>query len=610
MRSDDAGGGSLDEQLERLEALGCRIDREFSFDDGLGPIARSHLRDRLADYRDRLGRLRQESYDPIVEFDDAVGLLDRYGVLSKEIVDTLRRASDSGDESLRSGFDALRDDAARIRRGVSQLRHEVATVYHVELERMANRRVSLNPFKRLDVEERMEAHRRAHTMLSERLDVIEGVIAGYHDISFPPYVQDAPDDSPRVVTRPRRTVDEVVRDRYESHRASHLRSVGTADIIIPLCKDALSCDAPARFEELVHRLKGKCQDVLSVSRFSYVPFASMRVPANEEENIVRVFSSRSMRTFLDGIGVHVQGKLARSNIYVIPELLSDPLPVRSSAAGYIHPPLWSQRSIRSVEANEVARGTGVRIGIIDTGCDYHHPAISGAFDPADPGWDVRRGNGQPMDRDGHGTHVAGTAAARAFGVAPEASLVAVRVLENGSGSDTDIMNGIEYCIKHDIRVMNMSLGGPGSSVAFAQLCDHAYRSGFFMFASAGNDGSCEYPNYPAAYQGVFAVGAYDQSEVRASFSTGGDYVVCVMPGVDIESSVPGGVYDSMSGTSMAAPHATGVGALALSIERSLKPEYLRSLINAGTLTEVIGDGDPIWYGYGKLRADKVVEHVG
>src|SRR5439155_17729046 len=185
---------------------------------------------------------------------------------------------------------------------------------------------------------------------------------------------------------------------------------------------------------------------------------------------------------------------------------------------------------------------------------------------------------KPLDDHGHGTHVAGIIAARdngfgVIGVAPEATLYAVKVLDaNGSGSFSAVASGIVWAVKNGMHVINMSLGGSSYSQALADAVAAASAAGVLVVSAAGNAGCCDTVLYPAKLPGSMAVAAVDVNDQRASFSSTGVEVDVAAPGVAILSTVPTGScklcdssgYRTLSGTSMATPHVSGVGALLMS----------------------------------------------
>lgn len=252
-------------------------------------------------------------------------------------------------------------------------------------------------------------------------------------------------------------------------------------------------------------------------------------------------------------------------------------------------------------------GSGVKVAVLDTGISSSHEDLNVAG-----GASFVSGEPDPFtDGNSHGTHVAGTIAGvnnnlGVLGVAPNVSLYAVKVLDsNGSGSYSGIAQGVEWAIDNNIDVVNMSLGGSRGSTTLEQAMTNAYNSGVLLVAAAGNEGSKGKKNtigYPAKYDTVLAVGAVDQDRNRASFSSVGDELEVMAPGVSIYSSVPGNSYDYYNGTSMASPHVAGAAALILSSNNSLSNVDVRSILN-DTATPL---GTAFYYGNGFINVQEAV----
>ena len=214
-------------------------------------------------------------------------------------------------------------------------------------------------------------------------------------------------------------------------------------------------------------------------------------------------------------------------------------------------------------------GTGVKVAVIDTGVDYLHPELAPNFAG---GFDFLNNDSDPMDDNGHGTHVSGIVVAARdgvgmMGVAPSASLYALKVLgSNGVGSWSGIIAALDWSVGHGISVANLSLGSatdPGFTVRNA--FDNAAKAGVFIVASAGNSGAgVDTVNYPGHFDSVVAVGSTTVLDDLSSFSSTGPTVALSAPGSAVYSTLLGGGYGYLSGTSMAAPHVAGVAALALS----------------------------------------------
>ncbi|MEM2924602.1 MAG: S8 family serine peptidase [Methanocellales archaeon] len=265
------------------------------------------------------------------------------------------------------------------------------------------------------------------------------------------------------------------------------------------------------------------------------------------------------------------------------------------------------------------KGTGIKVAILDTGIQYDHPDlkanIKGGVNFV--GW-TRDGNTNPKywtDKNGHGTHVAGIVAAvnntiGVVGVAPEASLYAVKVLNDaGSGYYSDIVQGIEWSINNNMQIISMSFGGTSDSQALKDACDKAKKRGIVLIAAAGNSGDGN-PNtdnvlYPAKYDSVIAVAATDSSDSVPSWSSDGSEVDVAAPGVSILSTYKGSSYATMSGTSMAAPHVTGTVALMLSA--GVKGDIQSKL--QSTAWDIVVPGPDVFSGYGRIDAARAVSEL-
>jgi subtilisin family serine protease len=214
--------------------------------------------------------------------------------------------------------------------------------------------------------------------------------------------------------------------------------------------------------------------------------------------------------------------------------------------------------------------TNVNAYIIDTGIDTTHPDLTVVKHVNFTGWF----GGGNRDCHGHGTHVAGTVGAKdntqdVVGVAPGAPLTGVKVLAcNGSGSTSGVIKGVDWVRANAIKpaIANLSLGG-GASTALDNAVKALADSGVFVSVAAGNSGADACNSSPAragVHNGVMTVAATDSTDKEASWSNYGPCVDLWAPGVSILSTRRGGGTTTMSGTSMAAPHAGGTGALYLS----------------------------------------------
>lgn len=227
---------------------------------------------------------------------------------------------------------------------------------------------------------------------------------------------------------------------------------------------------------------------------------------------------------------------------------------------------WGVDRIDAELVHPTNKGTGIKVAILDTGIDLSHPDLNVAGNVT-----FVSGTTSGNDDNGHGTLVAGIAAALdndigVIGVAPEASLYAVKVLGlNGGGYMSDIMSGLQWAIDNGMQVINMSFGGgPWPSTAI-DLLNIAYNAGIVLVAGAGNSGNPGGTGdniiYPARYDTVIAVGATDEANSRLSSSGTGYTLELAAPGNNIYSTALGGGYGYLGLTSAASPHVAGAAAL-------------------------------------------------
>lgn len=242
---------------------------------------------------------------------------------------------------------------------------------------------------------------------------------------------------------------------------------------------------------------------------------------------------------------------------------------------------WGVRQIKAPQAWGTTTGHRVHIGVIDTGADYRHPDLRQSLMRGVNF--VHRGM-PPYDDNGHGTHIAGTIAAAnqmygIIGVAPRALIHPVKSFdENGAAYVSDIINGIEWCVRNGMHIINMSFGMKSRSKSLLQAVTQAYQSGVTVVASSGNDAKRKSVDYPARYSQTISVGATDRLRRIAPFSNRGQFVDIYAPGEKIVSSWIKGQYHEMSGTSMATSHISGAIALLLAVRPRLKPGEIKALL--------------------------------
>lgn len=230
---------------------------------------------------------------------------------------------------------------------------------------------------------------------------------------------------------------------------------------------------------------------------------------------------------------------------------------------------WGLLQAGIPEAHKLTKGAGIKIAVLDTGSSDHRDLAPNIIDS----WDAT-GHGNPMDFQGHGTHVGGIIAALdneegVLGVAPESKLYCIKVLDNsGHGGYAAIAAGIRKAIEYGVDIINMSLGSPRNPTdpSFHQAIKEAHDAGIFIVAAAGNDGGRI--NFPARYNEVIAVGAINQNGDLCSFTSLGPEMSVVAPGDNIYSTWLNNQYAVLKGTSQAAPFVSGLIALILSKHRN------------------------------------------
>jgi subtilisin family serine protease len=236
-------------------------------------------------------------------------------------------------------------------------------------------------------------------------------------------------------------------------------------------------------------------------------------------------------------------------------------------------------------------GSGVTAYIIDTGILTSHSDFGGrASVGVDEIGDGRNG----IDCNGHGTHVSGTVGGTKYGVAKSVSLVAVRVLDcGGSGYWSQVIAGLDWVAANRVlpAVANMSLGG-GASSSVDDAVRGMIASGVATAVAAGNGNAggvaqdaCKYS--PARVAEAMTIGATDKTDTRASWSNYGNCVDWFGPGVGITSDWLNGGTNTISGTSMATPHTTGVAAQYLSLNPGATPAAVRSALAANATKGVV-----------------------
>jgi subtilisin family serine protease len=241
-----------------------------------------------------------------------------------------------------------------------------------------------------------------------------------------------------------------------------------------------------------------------------------------------------------------------------------------------------------------ATGKGVHGYVIDTGIDATHKEFTGRMGE---GFSAL-GDGDPADDEGHGTHVAGTIGGTEFGIAKAVTLHSVRVLRNGSGSDSDVIRGVDWVTEHARQngwpaVANMSLGGSPAPALDLAVC-RSIEAGISYAIAAGNESQNACNSTPARVLQSISAGATDRGDRGASFSNTGECVSVFAPGVDITSARRFGGSTTLSGTSMASPHVAGTAALCLERHPGDAAAVKRCVLDSASRDKLsgIGSGSP------------------
>lgn len=287
---------------------------------------------------------------------------------------------------------------------------------------------------------------------------------------------------------------------------------------------------------------------------------------------------------------------------------------------YYSPYQWHMTRIGMEAAWDINAGSGAIVAVVDTGVKQTLADLAGTSFMA--GWDFVNNDNNPLDDEGHGSHVCGTIAQSTnnsvgvTGIAYNATIMPVKVLDaTGSGTYDWIANGIIYATDHGADVINMSLGGSSSTTALQDAVNYAWNNGVVVVCAAGNNGVST-PFYPAAYTNSISVSAINSADAKASYSNYGSTIdICGPGGDDVDRNGDGymdGVlqntfgttgdgYYFYTGTSMACPHVAGVAALLKSQDGTRTNTTIRSILQNSA--EDLGTaGWDQYFGYGLVDA--------
>lgn len=228
---------------------------------------------------------------------------------------------------------------------------------------------------------------------------------------------------------------------------------------------------------------------------------------------------------------------------------------------------------------KLSQGEDVVIAVIDTGCDINHADLKNNIVK---GINFVEKGSDPIDRNGHGTHVSSTIAASnngfgMVGVAPKAKIMPVKSLDDSGGGDLkNVVDGIIWAADQSVDIITMSLGSPGSAAPLEDAINYAASKGCIIFCAAGNSGPSKDIMYPAKYNHTIAIGAIDENLERTNFTCSGDSLDFLAPGHNIMGCAPNNRYALMSGTSMSNPFAAGCAALLCSYNKKYHKYNLKN----------------------------------
>ncbi|HEY0710375.1 MAG TPA: S8 family serine peptidase [Polyangia bacterium] len=314
---------------------------------------------------------------------------------------------------------------------------------------------------------------------------------------------------------------------------------------------------------------------------------------------------------------------------------NDPSYSSSGSWGQPYDDLYGLKAIGTTAAWDTSRGLGVVVAVTDSGVDYNHPDLKANIwtNPGEVagngldddnngyvddvrGWDFigpdatsPTPDNDPADSTGHGTHVAGTIAAvgnnglGVVGVAFRSKVIPLRALDDtGTGTDSTLASAIIYAADRGADVINASWGGEGSSQALTDAVNYAHALGAVFVASAGNLAKDVNGFSPANLTNAIAVASLSPTNTLSSFSNFGNKIEVAAPGEDILSlEAFSGGYMTQEGTSMAAPHVSGVAALVIAAHPTFTQEQVRQVLRISA-TNLGPAGKDTSFGYGRVNA--------
>lgn len=343
------------------------------------------------------------------------------------------------------------------------------------------------------------------------------------------------------------------------------------------------------------------------------------LPLAEVDKLVGQHGGRRRQTLRE-INVHIVDLPAQANLRAVAEALSRNPNIKFAEPDRVWQPglvpndpqyasAWHLPKIGTPTAWDAAQGTGVTIAILDSGVDVTHPDLKPQIVP---GWNFFSGNDDVTDVYGHGTAVAGVAAAagdNGLGVASvsfRSKIMPMRVTDaQGYGYSSLMAQALTAAADNGAKVANLSFLGVSTSATVASAAQYMRSKNGVVVIAGGNTGALRTDPKSDAFT---AVAATDSGDGRASFSSWGDYIDVAAPGVSIITTMRGGSYGGFSGTSASSPVVAGVYALMMSAKPGLTPSTLDNALFT-TAVDLGSAGADAQFGNGRVNAAAAVAKV-
>ena len=337
-----------------------------------------------------------------------------------------------------------------------------------------------------------------------------------------------------------------------------------------------------KLDEILKGNQGK-----RLEKIGSLPVHIISVPANAEEAVVRALSKNPHIEFAE---LDMVSQLTTTTV-------NDPQFANA----------WHLPKIQTPTAWDVSKGAGITVAILDSGVDGTHPDLVSQMVP---GWNAIDGSANTADINGHGTAVAGTAAAttnNATGIASiagDAKIMPVRITNDPSGYAywSDVARGLNWAADNGADVANISYG-VSNSATVTSAAQYMRSKGGIVVVSAANDGvDPGYTDNPY----IISVSATDGADAKASWSNYGAFIDVAAPGVSILTTTRGGGYGNWNGTSFSSPATAGVVALIMSAKPTLTPDDIEKVLE-NSAVKVAGTDFHPYYGYGRIDAAAAIQ---